>query len=413
MGVIRERRYDNGLTLLVEELDRPVVAGHLLMPGGSAVDPAGGEGAGTLVASLVKRGAGGKSSRELAEAFDALGCRRGVGAGQSAVSATVIGLATAWPEAFCLTADMIREPALPAEEVEPCRQLALQTLAGLDDEPAHKLVIELTRRYFPGDFGRCHLGTEAALRGLDHAALTEHWRHTYLPDGAILAVAGGIGFDQVVELVESRFGDWSGAPPAPPPADSRGRVAYEHVTQTTEQVHLGIAYETVPPGHADRYHALLAVQVLSGGMGSRLFTEVREKRGLCYSVHARGHSVPGHGYVFATAGTTTERSSETLAVILGELRRLPGSVDADELARGRVRLLSSLVMSDEQTASRAARMATDQHLLGRVRPIEEIRAGVEAVTVDSLNQHLTARPPADFTVVTLGTGFQWPEGLTL
>jgi len=144
----------------------------------------------------------------------------------------------------------------------------------------------------------------------------------------------------------------------------------------------------------------MAAQVLSGGMGSRLFTEVREKRGLCYAVHARSHTVPGQAYMAATAGTTTERSSETLEVMAQQLLALPGTVTDEEVDRGRVRLLSSLIMGDESTASRAARMAIDMHLLGRVRDLGEIRAGIEAVTATSLNEHLEAHPPQDFTVLT-------------
>jgi predicted Zn-dependent peptidase len=198
-----------------------------------------------------------------------------------------------------------------------------------------------------------------------------------------------------------------------PPTEPCAEAAYEHVTSTTEQVQMALAYADVPPSDPMRYHALMAVQVLSGGMGARLFTEVREKRGLCYAVGASSAAVRGHGYVMARAGTTTERSSETLEVLLGELRRLPGSVQADEVERAKVRLLSNEVMSDEITSTRAARAANDQFILGRVRTPEEVRAGIEAVSAASLNAFLEAHAPADFTVLTLGPSFAWPAGLSL
>ncbi|NUQ01570.1 MAG: insulinase family protein [Armatimonadetes bacterium] len=413
MSTIQEHRFDNGLILLVEELERPVAACHLLLPGGTSTDPAGLEGAGNVLATLVQRGAGTRDTKALSEAFEFLGYRRGVTAGQSSTVLTLAGLVEPWDEAIGLLADIVLRPALPESEVEPCRQLALQTLAGLDDEPGQKLIIELYQRYFPTAFGRCRLGTRAGLEALDHSALRRRWEQTYCPAGAVMTVAGGLRFAAVVDRVGELFGDWHGEATASPPPVTVGRPKYEHVDSTTEQVHLGLAYPDVPPDHPARYHALMAAQVLSGGMGSRLFTEVREKRGLCYSVHARTHAVRGHGYTMATAGTTTQRSSETLEVMARELLRLPGSVEPDEVQRGRVRLLSSTVMSDESTSARAARMATDHYLLGRVRSFEEIRAGIEAVTCDSLNQHLGTYPPQDFTVVTLGPSFTWPSGLEL
>jgi len=409
----REERLANGLILLVEELPRPAVAAQLVIPGGAANDPAGREGTATFLARLLQRGAGERNTRQLAEAFDDLGFRHGVSAAQANATVSITGLAESFDEAFGLMADIVRRPRLPESEFEACRQLALQALRGLDDEPAQKLQVEIVRRYFPGPFGRNRLGSLDSLAALDHAGLVKQYDASFRPDGAILAVAGGVPFEQVKAAVEAQFGDWTGAPPSAPVADPAGRPKYEHIQQETEQVQIGMVYEDIPPGHPARYHAQLAAQVLSGGMGSRLFTEVREKRGLCYAVHARSHTVPGQAYMAATAGTTTERSSETLQVMAEQLLGLPGTVTDEEVGRGRVRLLSSLIMGDESTASRASRMATDMHLLGRVREIDEIRAGIEAVTADSLNAHLEAHPPRDFTVLTLGSSFDWPAGLAL
>ena len=409
----REERLANGLILLVEELPRPAAAAQLVIPGGSANDPAGQEGSAVVLARWLQRGAGDRKTRELAEAFDDLGYRHGVAAGQSTATLSITGLAEAWHEAFALLADVVRRPRLPEAEFEACRQLQQQALRGLDDEPAQKLQVEIVRRYFPGAFGRSRLGTADSLAALANDAVAAQYDSAFRPDGAILAVAGGVPFDEVKAATEELFGDWSGQAPARPVADPSGRPKYEHLQQETEQVQIGMVYEDIPPGDPRRYHAQLAAQVLSGGMGSRLFTEVREKRGLCYSVHARSHTVPGHAYMAATAGTTTERSSETLEVMAEQLLALPGTVTDEEVGRGRVRLLSSLIMSDESTAARAARMANDMHLLGRVRDYDELRAGIEAVTAETLNSHLQDHPPRDFTVLTLGSTFTWPDGLEL
>ena len=200
----------------------------------------------------------------------------------------------------------------------------------------------------------------------------------------------------------SRRGDWAGAGPDAPEPEYRTAPHYEHIEQETAQEHIGLTYASIPPRHADRYTSRMAVTVLSGGMGARLFTEIREKRGLVYSVSASPTEVRGHGAIMCYAGTTPERSQETLDVLVRELRRLGEGVEQDELDRARVGLLSSLVMQGESTGARARAITSDYFYLGRVRSLGEIRAGVETVTPDAIVEHLAAHPAENFTVTSLG-----------
>ena len=133
------------------------------------------------------------------------------------------------------------------------------------------------------------------------------------------------------------------------PDARRDAVAHEHLTKDTTQTQIGIAYPSVPIGHPDYYAAQGAVNVLSGGMSSRLFTEVREKRGLCYSVWASYQTFKDRASVLCYAGTTNERAQETLDVMLGELRRLQDGIEAEEVERVQAGLKSSLIMQQEST----------------------------------------------------------------
>ncbi len=137
-------------------------------------------------------------------------------------------------------------------------------------------------------------------------------------------------------------------------------------------------------------------------MSSRLFTEVREKRGLCYTVYASYHTLLDRASVLCYAGTTAERAQETLDVTLGELERLAKGIEANELARLKARVKSSLVMQQESSSSRSSSIARDWYHLGRVRTLEEIGELVDALTCNSINGYLAAHPPRDFTIVTLG-----------
>src|SRR5947209_11844801 len=168
------------------------------------------------------------------------------------------------------------------------------------------------------------------------------------------------------------------------------------------QTQLALASPSVPFGQPDYYAAQGAVQVLSGGMGARLFTEVREKRGLCYSVYASYQTFKDRACILVYAGTTNERAQETLDVTVRELRRLEQGVNADEVERVQAGLKSAVIMQEESTSARAGALASEWYYLGRVRPLEEIQAAINGLTPEGIVAHVRRYPPRDCTVVTLG-----------
>jgi len=158
----------------------------------------------------------------------------------------------------------------------------------------------------------------------------------------------------------------------------------------------------VPVADPDYYAARAAAAVLSGGMSSRLFTEVREKRGLCYSVYAFHETFKTQGTMLAYAGTRAEKAQETLDVTVGELRRLKDGIEDDEIDRVKAGLKSSLIMQEESTSARAGAIATDWYYLGRVRSFDEIQAMIDGLTPASVLGYVHRYPMRDVTLVTLG-----------
>ncbi len=195
-------------------------------------------------------------------------------------------------------------------------------------------------------------------------ALRTHMGKTLVPHGAMLAVAGRFQWPRLCEHVSKLFGKWQGPRPAelslgPPP---RG-IGQEQ--KPTSQVQICLGYDAPRPQQEDVYYPMrIAEMVLSGGMSGRLFTEVREKRGLVYSVGARYHGMKDAAGMFIYAGTTPEKAQETLGVTVGELRRLEEGISAEELVRAKTQLKSALVMQGESTAARANGLVGDWHLLG-------------------------------------------------
>jgi predicted Zn-dependent peptidase len=373
-----------------------------MMRAGPVTAPEGQEGISKVLAEMCYRGAGGYDSRGLSEALDGLGLQRGGGAAGEMASFGGALLADNLGKALDLHADIVQRPALPESELEPVVALALQDLEALEDAPARKMFVHLRGAYYSNAYGRSALGKAEALQGLTTGALREDHARRYLPGGAILSVAGRFEWGWLKDAVEKAFGAWSGSGPDAPDPQYRTDPHYDHIDQETAQEHIGLTYASIPPTHPGRYAARMAIGVLSGGMSARLFTEIREKRALVYSVSASPSEVRGHGTIMCYAGTTPERSQETLDVLIHELRRLGEGVETSELERARVGLLSSLVMQGESTGARARAITSDFFYLGRVRSLREIREGVEGVTPKDIVDHLAEHPAENFTVTSLG-----------
>jgi predicted Zn-dependent peptidase len=399
---VYQHTFDNGLTLLAERMEHVRSAAlNFLIPAGCAYDPQPLRGIASVLSDLITRGAGPRDSRELSLALDNLGVDRDESVGTLHMRFWGATLARNLPAALDIYADIIRRPHLPEEEIDAVKALALQDLQGLEDEPRHKVMIELRRLHYPPPLGQDRRGTEAGIAKLSAANIRKHWARLFTPRGTILSVAGNVEWHALRAQVGRLFGDWQGDDP---PALKLGTASRKraHLQKETTQTQIGIAYPSVPITHPDYYEAIGAVNVLSGGMSARLFTEVREKRGLCYAVSASYSGFKERASVICYAGTTNERAQETLDVTLGELRRLQEGIEEEEVERVQAGLKSSLIMQEESTSSRAGTLASDWYYLGRVRSFDEVKSAIDGLTPTSITKHVRRHPPKDFTIVTLG-----------
>jgi predicted Zn-dependent peptidase len=397
-----QHTFANGLTLLAERMTHVRSAAlNFLVPAGCAYDPPAERGLASVLADLITRGAGERDSRALTLALDNLGLDRDESVGTFHIRFWAATIASNLPAALELYADILRRPHLPADELDSVRALALQDIQGLEDEPRQKVLIELRRRHYPAPLGFDHRGTPEGLHRLTPASIRAHHIRYFQPRGSILSVAGNIEWAPLKEQVGRLFGDWElGAEPQLRLVKPLG--GRQHLQKDTTQTQIAIAYPSVPFGHTDYYAAQGAVNVLSGGMSARLFTEVREKRGLCYAVWASHQTFKDRASVICYAGTTNERAQETLDVTLAELKRLQDGIEPDEVERVQAGLKSTLIMREESTSARAGAMASDWYYLGRVRSVDEIQKEINTLTPRRIVTHLKKHPPQDFTIVTLG-----------
>ncbi len=392
----------NGMVLLAESMQHVRSAAiNFLVPAGCMYDPAGQLGVGSVLADMITRGAGERDSRALSLALDALGLDRDESVSGLNMRFWGSTLARNVPAALDLYADILLRPHLPAEELEPVQALALQDILSLEDSPQSKVMVELRRRYYPAPFSKDRRGKTEDIEALTPDAVREHYQRLFRPNGAILSVAGNIRWEPLKELVEQLFAKWQ---PAPHPEFTALPHHPEsvHIQKDTTQTHIALAFPSTYFGQPQYYAARAATGVLSGGMSSRLFTEVREKRGLCYSVHAFHETFKDRGTMLAYAGSRSDRAQQTLDVTVGELRRLKDGVTQDEIDRVKAGLKSSLIMQEESTSARAGAIATDWYYLSRVRPFEEIQAAIDSLTPLAIIDYLDRYPARDMTLVTLG-----------
>jgi predicted Zn-dependent peptidase len=394
--------YDNGLVLVAEPiLSLESAAFTFLVPAGCAYEPQSRLGLGTLTCELTLRGCGPRDSRQFICDLENLGVERSESVSNSHTSYSGATLSKNLFPALELFADLLRRPHFPDVQLEPVRLMVLQELRAIEDEPGQKVMLELRRHQYPDPWGRSSYGEAADIESTELADIRDYFSRHYHPNGTILGVAGNFDWERLKDQVARLFDDWTPRD-APEPATGRSLARRQHLAHESNQTQIGIGYESLPYRHEDYFQAWGAVGVLSGGMSSRLFTEVREKRGLCYSVYATMHSLRDRGSVLCYAGTSAERAQETLDVTLSELVRLADGIQADELARLKARIKSSLIMQQESSASRSGSIARDWYYLGRARTLDEVGALVDALSCESINAYLRAHPPADFTVVTLG-----------
>ena len=391
----------NGLMLLGQPMDNVSSAAMaMLVPAGASHDPDGLEGAAYVATEWRLRGAAQRDSRQLNDALDSLGIDHDESVLSAHLEFSMAQLGANLPQAIELLADIVLRPRFEDDTFDPCRDLTLQDLASLEDEPARKCNILLRERFFPYPLGRNILGSEQSLAAMTPQAVRSHCTKI-APHDAILAVAGNFDWPKFVEMAKRSFGDWSAKAPAKVNTKPIAGGLL-HVKKDSAQQHIALAHNAVPMGDARSYQALMAEKVLSGGMSGRLFTEVREKRGLVYHVSTRYASMKSHAGFFTYAGTRPQVAQETLDVTVGELKRLSEGISHEEMTRARTQLKSALVMQGESTVARAHTLAADWYHLNRLRGLHEISAAVDNVTASDVIDYLRQFPAGNFTILTVG-----------
>ncbi len=354
---------------------------------------------------MLFQGTKSRDARALNEAFESLGVRKGASTAWETARIMAQMVHTKFDATLPLLREILLTPTFPRDDLEQMRSIVLQEIRRRDDEPMSR-IFDLARANFfcNSALARTSLGTSESVQKLQRSDLQNFWQGRYQPDNVLFAIAGKFNWEHVVEEVQQLFGDWRGhAELSPEQRPVPGtQIALEH--QAGKQEHLGLMFPFPRYTDPDYYAAQVIGEVLGGNMASRLFVEVREKRGLVYGISAGLMGSKPIGALRIYAGTTPEQGHECLEVIVNELRKLgQEGITEDELERAKVQLKSENVMRSEGSGARMSALAQSWWFERRLRTIQEVKEAIDAVSREQVLQVLRRFSPLNpLTVAAIG-----------
>jgi len=399
-------QFDNGLRLLTEPMPgaRSVSFGVWLTRG-SRHEQAAHSGIAHLVEHMLFKGTATRSAQDIAQEIDSIGGQLDAFTAKECASYYVKVLDEHLPRAVDVLSDLLLRPAFDPEEVAREKKVVLEEIKMVEDTP-DELVHELfTQRFWSGHpLGRPILGVPATVGPIDAATLRDYFSRAYTAGNLVIAAAGNVEHEAVRDLVAEAFADVPANGETVPVTPPTTVPALTLRDKAIEQCHVCLGVDGYPQRHDDRYVCYLLNIVLGGSMSSRLFQNIRERRGLAYAVNSGLVSYHDGGMLSVYAGCDAHAVREVVDLVVAELRDLRDNlISEEELRRAQDHLKGSLVLSLESSASRMSHMARQQMYFGRQFTLEDTLRGVEAVTREDVRR--VARdllPPGSLSATVLG-----------
>ncbi len=385
--MIRDTRLSNGMQVVTEAMpdSHTVTVGFWVDAGSRDEEPAE-AGASHFLEHLLFKGTETRSAKDIAEAIEAVGGDMNAFTTKEYTAFYTRLIDDDLELGLDILSDIMWAPSLRQDEIDCERQVILEEISMHEDEPSDQVHELLHEALYPGHpLGREVLGDRDTITAMTRDQIDGYFRSRYRPTSIVVAAAGNLDHDAVVAGIERRYAGGSGAAPArvvPALAPSRPVVVHN---RSTEQAHVLVGMRALDRHDDDRFALAVLNHVLGGGMSSRLFQEIRENRGLVYSVYSYRAAYLESGALAVYAGTSPARVHEVLDLINAELDLLiDGEVSDRELAVAKGSVKGSLALSLEDSAGRMNRIGRSQLVHGAVMPFDELVARTEAVTRDDL-----------------------------
>ena len=402
-GAIRLTRLPSGLTVVTERMARvETVSFGAYVASGTRHETADENGISHFLEHMAFKGTERRSAAAIAEEIEAVGGHMNAYTAREQTAFYIKALKEDLGLATDIIGDILSHSTFDPAEVERERGVILQEIGQANDTPDDIIFDHFQEAAYPTQpMGRPVLGTEERIQVATRAMLMGYMRSHYTTSNTVIAAVGNLHHDNVLELVERHFADLPRTTaPLALPGLYRGGEFRE--ARDLDQVHIVLGFPAVGYGDPDFYPVMLLSTLLGGGMSSRLFQEVREKRGLVYSIYSFTAPYVDSGVFAIYAGTGESEAAELIPVTLGELEKVQTQVSEAELARARAQVKAGLLMSLESTGSRCEQLARQLQVFNRVIPTAETVARSEAETIADISRAAVRLFRAAPTLAALG-----------
>lgn len=375
---------DNGLTLVTEAMPhvRSVSLGVWLRSG-SRRETRKQNGIAHFIEHMLFKGTTRRSAAQIAKAVDSVGGNLDAFTAKECTSFSIKVLDEHLQFAIDLVSDLVLHPRLDPKDIQKEKGVVLEEIKMVEDTPddlVHELFLQNFWKNHP--LGWPILGTERTISKIHRSVLLKYFQTCYVPENMVVAAAGRLHHASLVDWIEKKF---AGLKNAPPPASSATPKNFAEIhcrdKSSLEQVHLCLGFPSYPMAHPKRYASYILNVILGGGMSSRLFQNIREKRGLAYNVASNLDPYSDTGCLSIYAATAPRSTVQAVALILQEIKKTKKyCVDREELQRAKDHLKGGLVLGLESTGSRMGNLARQELYFGGYTSINRIMRAVDRVT---------------------------------
>jgi predicted Zn-dependent peptidase len=400
---VRVSRLESGLRIVTHAMDELQSAALGIWVGtGSRSEDTNEHGLSHLLEHMAFKGTRTRSAADIAGEIEAVGGEVNAATSVETTSYYARVLKDDVPLALDILGDILRNSVFDPQELKREQHVILQEIGAALDTPDDRVYDLFAAGAYPDQpIGRSILGTPETVKATNSAMIDAYLNRHYRGPAMVIAAAGAVDHDRLVAMAADRFSELAGdVGPAPVAAHYQGGDTREVRDLMETQIMLG--FEGLPYRSEDFYTGQILASIIGGGMSSRLFQEVREKRGLCYSIYAFHWSFADTGIFGVHAATGPEDVAKLMPVVVDELERAAEDIDDTELKRARAQLRAGLLMTLESPAARAGQMARQLLLFGRLIPMEELVEKIGAITAEAVRdlagRIFTGGPPTLATV---------------
>lgn len=378
----------NGLTIVTEAMPSVrSISISIWLRTGSRHERDKDNGISHFLEHMVFKGTKNRSAEEIARSADSIGGHLDAFTAKECTSFSIKVLDEHLPRAFDVLADLVKNPLLRPDHIAKESQVIQEEIKMVEDTPDDLVHEIFTQSYWHGHaLGRPILGTRQTVRSFDRGRLLTYFHRHYRPINMLIAAAGHLEHSRVVDLVLKEFGDSSGGAAL---AEGSAPIPHPHLyhrrKKDLEQVHICLGTPAYPQTHEKRFACYILNTVLGGGMSSRLFQNIREKRGLAYAVFSNLSTFRDVGCLSVYAGTATDKARQVVQLVVEEFRQLKSApLGEEELQRAKDYLKGSMLLSLESTMNRMSNLARQEMYFGRYISLDEVAARVDAVSADDV-----------------------------